>query len=296
MKIEQVLVYYLLKTKHLDLQGIGTFQLEGSVPDVSDSDKPVVFPENSVTFYYDPKVTEDEGLVDFIVEQTHKIKPLAASDLDSFLSLGRQFLNIGKPFTLPNIGTLEKLNSGLLAFKPGQTMAERIEPNKIKNENEDGTAEEESLFNDYQKARKSNSGAKLIFVLLILIVLAAIGWAVWHFGFNKTNSPETLTTTEPVVPIKDSSFKTDSAIIANSKPASDSVTFRIVVNQYRTIYSAEKRLASLKKSNRNVILYTDNDSATFKIAEPFKLPLSDTTKMLDSLKTFYTKTYGVEIK
>jgi hypothetical protein len=43
-------------------------------------------------------------------------------------------------------------------------------------------------------------------------------------------------------------------------------------------------------------MYTDNDSATFKIAEPFNLPLSDTTKMLDSLKTFYAKTYGVEIK
>jgi hypothetical protein len=296
VKIEQVLVHYLLKNKKLTLQGIGIFELNASLPDSADPDKPIILPENSVTFYYDPKVTEDEGLVDFIVEQTHKIKPLAASDLDSFLSLGRQFLNIGKPFTLPNIGTLEKLNSGLLAFKPGQTVAERMEPNKIKNENENGTAEEESLFNDYQKARKSNSGAKLIFVLLILIVLGAIGWAVWHFGFNKTNAPETLTTTEPVVPIKDSSFKTDSAIIANSKPGSDSVSFRIVVNQYRTMYSAEKRLASLKRSNRNVIMYTDNDSATFKIAEPFKLPLSDTSKVLDSLKTFYPKTYGVEIK
>jgi len=295
VKIEQVLVYYLLKTKHLTLQGIGTFQLEGNVPDVVDSDKPVVLPENSVTFYYDPKVTEDEGLVDFIVEQTHKIKPLAASDLDSFLSLGRQFLNIGKPFTLPNIGTLEKLNSGLLAFKPGQMIAEKIEPNKIRNEEEDGTEPRESMFNEYQNSRRSKNGATLIFVLLILIVLGIIGWAVWHFGFGKNNAPETITTTEPVVPIKDSSFKTDSAIIAHSKPVNDT-SFRIVVNQYRTIYSAEKRLASLKKSNRNVIMYTDNDSATFKIAEPFMLPLSDTTKVLDSLKKFYAKTYGVEIK
>jgi len=108
VKIEQALVYYLLKTKQLTLQGIGTFHLDASVPDYVDSDKPVSIPENAITFNYDPKVTEDEGLVDFIVEHTNKIKPLAASDLDSFLSLARQFLNIGKPLTLQNIGTLEK--------------------------------------------------------------------------------------------------------------------------------------------------------------------------------------------
>ena len=295
MKIEQVLVYYLLKTKHLDLQGIGTFQLESSVPDVTDSDKPVVLPENSVTFYYDPKVTEDEGLVDFIVEQTHKIKPLAASDLDSFLSLGRQFLNIGKPFSLPNIGTLEKLNSGLLAFKPGQMIAEKIEPNKIRNEGENGAEPEESLFNDYQKDRRSNGGPKLLLVLLVLIILGFIGWAVWHFAFNKSNAPEALTTTEPIVPVKDSALKSDSTIIANAKPVNDTVSFRVIVNQYRTAFSAEKRLAALKRNNRNVVMYTD-DSSTFKIAEPFHLPLSDTTKVLDSLKAFYPKTYGVEIK
>ena len=109
MKIEQVLVHYLLKTKQLTLQGIGTFHLDAAIPDTADSEKPVVIPENAITFTYDPRATEDDGLVDFIVEHTKKIKPLAASDLDSFLSLGRQFLNIGKPFNLPHIGTLGKV-------------------------------------------------------------------------------------------------------------------------------------------------------------------------------------------
>ena len=141
MKIEQVLVYYLLKTKQLTLQGIGTFHLDPSVPDSVDTEKPVVIPENAITFDYNPKATEDEGLVDFIVEHTNKIKPLAASDLDSYLSLARQFLNIGKPLILPHIGSLEKLNSGVLAFKPGQLGAQKIEPNKPRNEEAEGDSQ-----------------------------------------------------------------------------------------------------------------------------------------------------------
>lgn len=298
MKIEQALVYYLLKTKQLTLQGIGTFRLDASVPEYVDSDKPVFIPENAITFHYDPKVTEDEGLVDFIVEHTNKIKPLAASDLDSFLSLARQFLNIGKPLTLQNIGTLEKLNSGILAFKPGQLIAQKIEPNRVRNEESEGEQQEENLFNDYQKARKSNSGAKLLFIFLILVVLGFIGWAVWHFGFDKKDTPENLTSTEQIVPLKDSAFKSDSAIIAESqiaqKNSADSISFNIVINEYPSKPAAEWRMKKLKGHQRDVILYT-NDSVTYKIAEPFKLPLSDTTRILDSLKRFYSKAY-VEVK
>ena len=298
MKIEQVLVHYLLKNKKLTLQGIGTFDLNASLPDSADPDKPIILPENSVTFHYDPKVTEDEGLVDFIVEHTNKIKPLAASDLDSFLSLGRQFLNIGKPLTLPNIGTLEKLNSGILAFKPGVLVAQKIEPNKVKNEEGEGTEQEESLFNDYQKDRRSKNGAKAVFVLLILVVLGFIGWAVWHYGFNQKNEPETITTTEPVVPLKDSSYKADSASIANaaidSSKNADSVSFILVISRYKSLPAAEWKVKTLKKLHPDVNIYT-TDSVVYKVAEPFKRPLADTTKILDSLKSLFPKA-TVEVK
>jgi len=293
VKIEQVLVHYLLKTKQLTLQGIGTFHLDASVPDSVDTEKPVVIPENAITFDYNPRVTEDEGLVDFIVEHTNKIKPLAASDLDSYLSLSRQFLNIGKPLVLPNIGTLEKLNSGVLAFKPGQLVAQRIEPNKVRNDENDGEQPEENLFNEYQKARKEKSGAKLILILLVLVVLGFIGWAVWHFGFNKNEAPESITSTEQILPVKDSAFKADSAIIANAAK-NDSGGFNVVINEYKTKAAAAWRLNRLQHQKSDAILYTD-DSVTYKIAIPFALPLSDTTRILDSVRTSYSKAY-VEVR
>lgn len=302
VKIEQVLVHYLLKTKQLTLQGIGTFHLDASVPTSADPDKPIIIPENAITFQYDSRAKEDEGLVDFIVEHTKKIKPLAASDLDSYLSLGRQFLNIGNPLILPGIGTLDKLNSGILAFKPGSLMPEKMEPNKIKNE-EDRTisAEEENLFNDYQKERKSKNGGKSVLIVLMVIILCFIAWAVWHYALSPKNESNNVTSTDQIIPEKDSSLKADSQIIArsqadslNQKNKGDSVHFNIVVNEYYTLAAAEKRLEKLKNYHRNVIMYTD-DSVIYKIAEPFMLPLSDTTKILDSFKRYYAKR-RVEIK
>lgn len=300
MKIEQVLVHYLLKNKKLTLQGIGTFQLDASLPDSADSDKPIILPENAISFHYDPKVKEDEGLVDFIVAHTNKIKPLATSDLESFLSLGRQFLNIGNPFTLQNIGTLEKSDSGELVFKAGKSTAQKMEPQKIKNEDTDNPEQEENLFNEYQKERKSNNAPKAMLAVVVLIVLGLIGWAVWHYGFSNKNTTENISSTEQIVPVADSSHhKADSLIIANAivdsinnakKNPADSFTFKIVVKQYRTLAAAEARVKQLKSYHRKVIMYT-TDSVTYKIAEPFMLPLSDTTRVLDSLKRYYTKIF-----
>jgi hypothetical protein len=297
VKIEQVLVHYLLKNKHLTLQGIGTLRLDAALPDSADPDKPIIIPADAITFHYDPKVTEDDELVDFIVQHTKKIKPLASSDLDSFLSLGRQFLNIGKPFPLQNIGTLEKLNSGELVFIGGQLIAPRMEPQRVKIEDEGAEPHEENLFNDYQKERKSSNGKKTFFVIISLLVVALIAWAAWHYGFNKNNEENVSTTTEPIVPVSDSNRIKDSMLIyapltdsskSVSKNATDSFTFKVVVNEYKNLNAALTRLANLKNYRRKVIMYT-TDSITYKIAEPFMRPLSDTSKVLDSLNRYYSK-------
>ncbi|HEY5461644.1 MAG TPA: hypothetical protein VIJ95_00165 [Hanamia sp.] len=303
MKIEQAIVQYLFKTKKLTLEGIGTFLLYNTAPDSADPEKAVTLPEKSVIFQYDPKAKEDPDLVDYIVENTNKIKPLASSDLESFLSLGRQFLNIGKPFVLQNLGTLDKLNSGELVFKQGHLIAQKIEPGKVKIEEPETEEKEENLFNDYRKERKSSNTPKAILAVLVVIILGFLGWAVWHYGFSKKSNVESLQSTETIVPITDSSnLKKDSTVNANAAAdsnniqknnAGDSITFNVVVRKYRSEGAALARLKELKYYHRNVIMYT-NDSVIYKVAEPFKLPLSDTTKILDSLKRYYAKVY-VEI-
>jgi nucleoid DNA-binding protein len=296
VKIEQAVVLYLVKHKQISLQGIGTFRIDGTVPENSDNDKPVIIPAEAISFVYDPKIGEDPELVDFIVQNTKKIKPLASADLDSFLTLGRQFLNIGKPFTIQNLGTLDKLKSGALEFKAGP-LIQRVEVPKPKIEDDGAEKHEENLFNDYQRRPSSNNGKAVLFILAV-IVIAGIAWAVWEFGFKKNNEESTTATVDKIVPVFDSAanlkrldsiaaaLKAADTVRNAQKTSVDSITFKVVVKETTNMKVAIARLQRLKGLGRDVIMYTD-DSITYKVAQPFALPLSDTTRILDSLNKFY---------
>lgn len=305
MKIEQALVLYLIKHKQISLQGIGTFKIDGSISENTDNDKPVIIPAESVSFIYDPKVKEEDELIDFIVLNTKKIKPLASADLDSFLTLGRQFLNIGKPFTIQNLGTLEKLKSGQLEFKGGP-LIQKVEVPHTKIKDEGAEKHEENLFNDYQKERSSNNG-KVILIVIIIILLGLGAWAAWHYGFQKNN---TESAADNIVPIKDTSDisqKQKADLLAETQRITDSVrniqknpvdsfTFKVVVKETTSKDVALAMFQHLKTNGRKVIMYT-RDSITYKVFQPFMLPLSDTTRILDSLNHYYYRGKAhVEIK
>ena len=75
---------------------------------------------NAVQFQNANIAAADKELISFICENTGKIRPLAISDLDSYLHLGTEMLNIGKPFYLEGIGTITKNKSGKFDFSPGE--------------------------------------------------------------------------------------------------------------------------------------------------------------------------------
>ncbi len=283
MKIDQVFIYYLLKHKELPLQGIGIFRLEGTITEPSDPSKPFVIPADAISFEYNPKTTEDPNLVNFISETTGKIKPLASADLDSYLMLGRQFLNIGKPLIIPNMGTIEKIGSGALTFKGGQYAMERLTPVATHQEMEEAEPKEDESFSDFP--RKRNSGKPVLY-LILLIILGFIAWAVWRYAFDHPEE-ETVTHTD-IQPVPDTPpppVDTTKKVV-DSIPKSDTIGFQIVVGVYNSLTKAQNRLTDLKKSSKNVVMYT-LDSVSYKIAEQFNLPLRDTSKIMGSVRLYY---------
>lgn len=293
MKIDHVLIHYLLKNKELVLQGIGRFTLNASLADTADPDKPIIIPEDAIQFQYDPRITEDAELIEYIVGFTGKIRPLAAADLDSYLMLGRQFLNIGNPFIIPDIGTLQKNNAGELIFKGGQHFAPKI-LQRTRIEDDGKEVMEEDMFNDFLKPSATQWG-KVFLIISILLILGLVGWAIWYYASTERTPSKTLTTSEEVIPIQETSVINDSLL---KKSESDSVnalranqpahTFNALVSSTTDSSKARSRFNKLLLYKRNVVLYT-NDSVTYKIAEPFSLSLSDTTKIKDSLFRFYGK-------
>ncbi len=290
VKIEQALVQHLYNTRKISLQGIGTFSLEGSVSSPADPEKVMVIPQNGITFIHNPRVGEDAELIDAIVQHTKKIKPLAAADLDSFLTLGMQFLHIGKPFTIEGLGTLDKAQTGELIFIPGQFITPRVEaPKALK---EDENEEKSGLFPNYD-SEVNTDRTKTIITIAIILVLGLLGWAVYYF-LNRneanplTNTQQTQTNTNPV------SVTNDEGVLPPS--TNENYTFVIMFKETNNKEEANKIRNRYTGFGHKIIMYT-NDSITYKLAEPFTLPLSDTTRIKDSLNKFYYMGEGrVEVK
>ncbi len=118
MKIPLLLIRYFYQTKRLSLPGLGIFTLDKNTVIPQESENQGEVP-NGAQFQKVAVASAEPELIAFISENTGKIKPLATADLESFLGLGIEMLNIGKPFLLEGIGTISRSPKGIFEFNPG---------------------------------------------------------------------------------------------------------------------------------------------------------------------------------
>ena len=292
MKIEQLLVQHFYLQRKITLQGMGTFTLSPDVIIPLENDKDSTIPENAISFTYNSKSTEDDDLINFIVQQTRKIKPLASADLDSYLVLGKQFLNIGKPFKIEGMGILEKNQLGEYEFKQGHFTSSKMEaaPRALREKVEDEDISFAATRN------KPANGKKNMVIAVVVILLAIMGWAAWHFLHNKTQTeleknntpPQTISPSiSPTEPVSKAIVKKD-FVTANpaAVPKNEYYKFRVVFKETKNREAATVKMKNLLARGHQVILYT-RDSIHYKLAEPFNLPLSDTARIKDSLNKYF---------
>lgn len=285
MKIEQLLVQHFYNCREVTLQGIGTFTLSPDFVIPRDNDKEAELPDNAITFHYNARAVADDALVNYIVQQSRKMKSLAAADLDSYLVLGKQFLHIGKPFTIEGMGMLVKNQLGELEFTKASAYHAKTEttPAALKEK----AINPEISFASESKTEGSNKKGLLIAALIIGIGL--LGAAAWYFFIRKDdnavkNPPvieETDTTT--VKPVQQDTAAAKTVVPEN---ATDGYTFKVVFMETADSAAAVSRMNVLTARNHKVIMYKA-DSVKYRLAEPFTLPLADTTRIKDSLNKFY---------
>jgi hypothetical protein len=299
MKIEHLLARHLYNAKTLTLQGIGTFTLPSDFVIPSETDKTPSLQEGSITFTQNFKAAEDPALIDFIVQHSRKMKALASSDLESFLGLGTQFLNIGKPFKLEGIGMLEKNQNGHYDFTQyGQIVGAKAEevPVPLREKRT------EPVSYSTEEPKSNGNTKKILLGVLGVAALAVSGWAVWYFLANKSveateSIPQAIVPT-PITPAPsmDTATKKDT-LLTSAKPDSinnltpavttGGTTFKVVVKTYPTLAIAQKKVAYFATFGHNLVLY-NSDTLSYKLAVPFTKPLSDTTWAKDSLYRIFS--------
>lgn len=295
LKLAPILAQFLYTHKRLDLPGLGSFLLDPSV---------ITEPENSkqgkhsnlegVSFETNTSIKEAPELIQFISAQTGKIKALAAADLDSHLSLAQQFLNIGKPFMLEGIGSLEKNSRGEFSFRSGQMLSVPMKDNSVKEKSSAQPTEESA--GDYKSVfylpKTKTTWRKPIAVLLLGAGLAfAIwgGYTVYKRTTAKNNKAPVEKKNDENVLVQDTSTslqQKDSTINLAPIAVTPAGNYKFII-ETAVKERALSRFGKLKSFGLNVQMET-KDSASFKLFFILPAAIADTARMIDSLRGIYT--------
>lgn len=299
LKIPILLVQFLYKTRRLALPGIGIFTLDKSIVLPQENDQDLLNLPNGVQFQNANVQAADNDLISYITQHTGKIKPLAISDLESYLTLGMEMLNIGKPFYLEGIGTITKGKAGKFDFSPGEYAV-------IKENQSVGGADhhkhKKQETDPSPSAIQSPQNRNLIRGIAIIAALLIVGWGGYQM-YQKAAAPELKNDreTNTSLPVDTAvSAKTDSQKIARTDSthhlavnSSDSVLYKFIVLPTYNKARALRRYRQLLSLNFKARL-DEKDSSFFKVYFQFPALAKDTVKIKDSLKRQYAHEITIE--
>lgn len=295
MKFDEYLAQYLYEKRILHLEGLGTFNLDKSVVLPGAGDKETSHPIEGLTFTYNIKDVTDEDLIAFLVKRLGKIEPLIRSDLESYLSSIRQFINIGNPYTIEGIGTLSKNNQGLYEFSPGTFLVikEELPPRKERADHSHQHTHIHETSHKYVQPAKKGSGAKTFFIVLItLAVLGGIGWAAYTYLLQNKSTE----TTEPQAVNEPVTDTTVSRRPARATSPTDTMRYKMIFEVTGNKDRAFVRTARLKNYKIKVSVDTlvNGDSTRYRLFIPVRINVSDTARYKDSLSRFFARPVIIE--
>ncbi len=282
VKVQDLLGQYLYQHKSLTLPGIGTFELNPSINVQEIKDQ--AWPPDTITFQHNQVHIFDEQLLQYLVEHSGKMKPLAHSDLESYLNNGMQLLNIGKPFTIKGIGSIVKTGHSSFSFQQGLPNSE---PPQTEYVLKDRTRQKTEIQEQDFSYNAPTTSKKLIVILGSVLALCLIVWVVYLLlpGKNSATDTDPALDTTNLTPV----VQTDT--ILETTPDT-TILQPVATQQFKLVLengTKEKmtaRVAKLNTLNHKVVLET-TDSIQYAVVLYIPRPLSDTTAVKDSLSRIF---------
>jgi hypothetical protein len=321
VKVDNLLGPYLYQYKKIFLPGIGLFTLDDKAVLPDDTAK-IKSPIEGISFTAKTGGVLDDSLVQYIKQETGKMKALAEADLHSYIATAFQYLNIGKPFYFEGIGTLQKNKDNNYIFTAGTVIPQKIEDTPSRyNE----TGKKSTYNNDPEgKTRGNFNAGKLIVVLGVLVTLALIGWGGYYLYSKNTNdTAANLQTENKPAPARDSttaatttavpdssgkkpdsmdnSTKKDSAVVKTGSVATPSGGYKFVLEATQRKARALKRYEQLKdvtvlRNYNNKVGLETTDSVSFKLYTIVPCAANDTLRVKDQLNAWYYGTKEIKVK
>lgn len=282
MKIGHLIVQYLFQNKSVTLQEIGSFYLSPEIVIPQEGDKETPLPDNAIRFEYNTRAGQDEGLIDYIVQHTRKIRPLATSDLESYSILGREYLNIGKPFAIEGLGYLQKNQSGDYEFVQSHALhpvssSPASMPSSLR-EKEEGEISFTTPARQRRQAKPLWIG--LVALLLLLLVPASIYYLMREDNFTNDATPVLLDS----LPVANNVADTIQPETVVTPPPPDTA-FTLAVKQFRSRETADREMTKLNNyGHRFEVMEKDS---VFLLVLNINRPLTDSSRVMDSVNRFF---------
>jgi hypothetical protein len=304
LKLPILLAEFLYEHKKLSLPGIGIFSIKSSVETLPEFSKENTFiPE--IEFENAEISDPDDELIEYIKKNTGKIRPLALADLDSYLTLCKQMINIGRPFFMEGIGTLSRGRDVKFDFISGRDDISGTP--SIVMDKEHAQEKRQSMFDkdhEFYKLQR-NIGKKLALAFAVIVGLAIIGWGGYKL-YEKSSSPETNEVSEAVPSTDSTKVVTDTQQVSKPtvdsskikkaeikskpqlslRPKTDSSQYKFVILETNNKYKALRRYNQLLSYLLKIKLQT-KDSSFFKLYFAFPAAAKDTVHIKDSLNLVY---------
>lgn len=279
---------YLYENKQISFEKIGTVTLDDKNASVEHPPLP-----GSVHFQFNKRAETSPELAAFIAAKTGKNKVLITSDLESFVELMRQFMNIGKPYEMDGVGIFKIGRTGEYEFAAFDQTNKKEESKSSQRQKQ---RERERNDSPLSPKKTSNKNVLMLFALIIILgVLGVIGWGTYKlFVANKSTvavNTDTVSQNLAPVPVLTDSIKITGDTLSKPDSATiiatgDSAQYKFIHETTSSSLRAYERVKTLKSwGHPSGIDSVKRDSATlYTLYFVYKLSNTDTAMMKDSLQ------------
>lgn len=295
-KFDTLLSNYLYSNKNVDVEGLGTFSLDENFILPPDAEKAAFYPLEGIQFKYNNRAETSPELLDYLVQQTGKIRSLMSADFSSYVAEIRQFVNIGKPWVIEGIGTLQKTKVGGYELVPGEAMSERVNMHYVDENTESA-----------EPVKRNRWIVGLLFTVAVAAVVGGLGFGIYVLFIktqdNNSSSEQTASTfqdTSNVISTDTISRKPDSLVKRDSSAVNlstdTSYNYKVIHEITKWKERANKRTTQLNQLG--IKSYFDSvvirDTLRYRLFVYQKIQPADTTKAKDSLSIFFGRRVRLE--
>lgn len=288
MSVEQLLIRFIYREGQVQLHGIGTISLSGAIPDDELLEKNRNIPVQGLAFTTNKTEATTPAFIEYYARERGKTRYLAQNDIDAYLSVISQFLNIGSTYEIKGLGTLSKLQDSSLAMKPGMYIPQNQHPSVRPGlPNLPVSLPNIPIKKIHIKKDMAESAMKIFFLVIVCLLLLAGAWWGYHriaaqgyFSGGQAQA-DTVKTTQTLPETRQ-----DSAAITKTATASE-LSWKAVFRQINGKEKALRVYSTMTSKIATPIFMETSDSVVFNYYVLLKSSLEDTARRKDSVRIFF---------